>query len=130
MCSSDLINGGIGNDVLNGGSGADTFVFTNFGSSNFDTIQDFLTGTDKIQISAAAINSLIGRSASWGSFIIGNHNVNNDAFDHIMFDNSNPLAKTLWFDQGNSTNQYQIATFSTTFGVTNPNVVSADILIV
>lgn len=43
---ADTLTGGSGDDALNGGSGADVFVFTtNHGG---DTIEDFETGTDRI----------------------------------------------------------------------------------
>jgi len=45
----DILNGGKGNDTLTGGAGRDTFVFANDGST--DTITDFLTGVDKIDLS-------------------------------------------------------------------------------
>ncbi|HYE41747.1 MAG TPA: hypothetical protein VEA15_00005, partial [Caulobacteraceae bacterium] len=57
----DTIDGGVGNDViysnggddiLTGGTGADSFRFTEGGSSS-DTITDFEDGVDKIFIGAA-----------------------------------------------------------------------------
>jgi len=56
---TDSINGGVGADVLTGGAGADTFVIgwdstgvTNVSNSvAMDTIADFTSGTDKLQIS-------------------------------------------------------------------------------
>ena len=38
-----------GNDTITGGDGADIFVFTK-GENGTDTITDFSTGTDKIDI--------------------------------------------------------------------------------
>ena len=46
----DTLIGGLGNDVLYGQSGADTFAFANDGS--LDTIADFQTGADRIDLSA------------------------------------------------------------------------------
>lgn len=50
---ADIITGGAGNDILVGGAGADTFVF---GATELltgvDTIADFVTGTDKLDLSA------------------------------------------------------------------------------
>ena len=62
----DIITGGAGADVLTGGAGADTFVYTVLTDSNaatltglstslsFDTITDFTTTSDKIDISGIA----------------------------------------------------------------------------
>ena len=46
----DIIEGGTTDDTLTGGDGADTFVFNQ--DSGYDTITDFTTGTDKIDLSA------------------------------------------------------------------------------
>jgi serralysin len=48
----DVIKGFGGNDTLIGGAGSDTFVFANDGST--DTITDFATGADKIDLSELA----------------------------------------------------------------------------
>jgi len=45
---NDSLIGGAGSDTLTGGSGADTFVLDS--TTGIDTITDFLSGTDKIQI--------------------------------------------------------------------------------
>jgi large repetitive protein len=50
---SDTITGGSGADILTGGAGADTFVFrdlTNSPVTGFDTIADFVSGTDHFSI--------------------------------------------------------------------------------
>jgi VCBS repeat-containing protein len=58
---SDLIAGGGGADVLTGGTGADVFAFHGFGDSTAaasDTIQDFETGIDKIDLSGLDLTSI------------------------------------------------------------------------
>jgi Ca2+-binding RTX toxin-like protein len=45
---NDILAGGNGNDTLSGGAGADTFVFSQGGGT--DTILDFDTATDRIQL--------------------------------------------------------------------------------
>jgi serralysin len=50
----DFIVGGLGNDDLTGGAGADTFVF---GEMSNDTIRDFQTGLDKIDLSTFQIDA-------------------------------------------------------------------------
>ena len=47
-----MLTGGLGNDVLTGGAGADTFVFANNGS--LDSISDFQTGVDHIDLRGIA----------------------------------------------------------------------------
>lgn len=50
---ADVITGGLGADSLTGGLGVDTFVYTlvtQSNGTNTDTITDFLTGTDKLQV--------------------------------------------------------------------------------
>ncbi len=50
---NDRINGGGGSDLLVGGGGADRFVYS--GAPGNDTIVDFLSGTDRIDLSAYGI---------------------------------------------------------------------------
>jgi Ca2+-binding RTX toxin-like protein len=54
---ADVITGGTGADNLTGGSGADEFevdTWAESGGSNLDTITDFVSGTDTIQITVTA----------------------------------------------------------------------------
>ena len=55
----DIIIGGLGNDTLTGGAGADTFVFSEAGPDNADTITDFVTGEDTIDLGALLDAALI-----------------------------------------------------------------------
>jgi Ca2+-binding RTX toxin-like protein len=57
---NDKINGGGGADILTGGDGSDTFVYTTLSNSRaaaFDTINDFTSGVDTLQI-GHALNGL------------------------------------------------------------------------
>ncbi len=55
--AANVITGGTGADVMTGGAGADTFAFVagatgTPSATNFDTITDYVTGTDKIDFTA------------------------------------------------------------------------------
>ena len=57
----DYLRGGGGADQLSGGDGRDMFVYANIGDSTaaaFDTITDFTSGTDRIDLSALGVQSL------------------------------------------------------------------------
>jgi Ca2+-binding RTX toxin-like protein len=65
--SNDTLIGGLGKDFLTGGAGADIFKFisaneTGITSATRDTISDFTTGIDKIDLSAIDCFSYIGNS--------------------------------------------------------------------
>ena len=47
---NDILNGGTGNDRLIGGNGVDTFVFST--GAGQDKVADFVSGTDKLDLSA------------------------------------------------------------------------------
>ena len=56
----DIVVGGTGNDVLAGGEGADTFLFMTtaaMGATNADTITDFISGEDTLQLGKALLPS-------------------------------------------------------------------------
>jgi Ca2+-binding RTX toxin-like protein len=52
---ADTLDGGRGNDVLKGGSGSDTFVFATNGGQ--DTVLDFKSGTDHIDLTGQSVVS-------------------------------------------------------------------------
>jgi Ca2+-binding RTX toxin-like protein len=69
----DTLYGGAGSNTLNGGLGADLFQYAKGGTAQ-DTIEDFLAGTDKIQLFGATSTSEVAAainnghvSLSWGS---------------------------------------------------------------
>ena len=54
------MNGGLGKDTQTGGPGRDGFVFSAFADSapaEFDVVQDFVHGTDKIDIAGIDANT-------------------------------------------------------------------------
>lgn len=56
---NDTLNGGNGNDILTGGTGADLFVISgNINLIGTDTITDFASGVDRIQIDLAGVTQL------------------------------------------------------------------------
>jgi serralysin len=71
---NDRLIGGAGNDTLTGGSGSDVFVFANDGST--DTMTDFQTGVDKIDLTA-----LTGVTAANVTYNAATHQVQIDT-DH------------------------------------------------
>jgi Ca2+-binding RTX toxin-like protein len=73
---NDTLVGGAGNDVLTGGDGVDRFVYDrSSGSSGIDTIKDFVTGTDKVVLSARVFSKFEGSSAgiaiTAGNLVVG-----------------------------------------------------------
>ncbi len=57
----DTLDGGLGNDYLFGGAGADVFRFASRpGGSGADTIADFGTGADSVQVDANTVDSGLG----------------------------------------------------------------------
>ncbi len=58
---NDTLIGGTGNDTLRGDAGNDIFVFANDGST--DTISDFQTGADKVDLRGVA-----GATSAWVNY--------------------------------------------------------------
>jgi hypothetical protein len=61
----DFLVGGAGNDTFIGGGGADVFAFN--GAAGNDTINDFVSGTDKIDLQSYGIEANNVTSSSSGS---------------------------------------------------------------
>lgn len=58
---NDTLIGGAGKDVLTGAAGSDVFRFdVAFSNTDFDTITDFVSGTDKISLDATLVSALGG----------------------------------------------------------------------
>lgn len=75
----DVLRGYGGNDTLYGGSGRDTFVFDKDGST--DTIGDFTSGTDKIDLTKVG-----GASAAYVSYDAASHQLRIDTDHNGVFD--------------------------------------------
>jgi serralysin len=71
LAANDILDGGTGADTLSGGGGADVFDFNSTQdtlSSARDTIQDFLRGTDRIDLRTIDANTAISGDQAF-SFI-------------------------------------------------------------
>ena len=83
---NDSLTGGLGSDVLIGGAGADRFMFRTAldGLVNVDTITDFATGVDVIELSASIFAAFAGQI---GSSIGTNANLSyNNASGALWYD--------------------------------------------
>ena len=95
----DLLNGGAGNDTLigalgtdtlTGGTGSDAFRFTSVldGHINIDTITDYVSGTDQIQLSASVFSAFanqVGQSVGLGEYINYNQSTGALSYDSDGF---------------------------------------------
>lgn len=87
---ADVLVGGAGRDILYGGSGQDIFDFNNLneslpGSSNRDTIADFVVGSDRIDLSGIDASSRL---------------TGNQAFSYILSRSFSGVAGQLRMDNG------------------------------
>jgi Ca2+-binding RTX toxin-like protein len=68
----NVLTGGAGDDTIDGGIGADTFVFAAAGATNgYDTILDFVHGTDKLVFSGADYGFAPGHTLTASEFTAG-----------------------------------------------------------
>ncbi|NBS96449.1 MAG: tandem-95 repeat protein, partial [Betaproteobacteria bacterium] len=93
---NDTLVGGAGNDLLTGQVGADRFVFdTILGTSNIDTITDFVTGTDKIVLSAKIFSkftgSIAGSAITTDNLVVGAGATAQDKDDYLIYDTTTDL---------------------------------------
>ena len=79
MGGDDVLKGFGGNDTLYGGAGNDLFVFAKDGST--DTIADFQTGADKIDLRTVA-----GATAGYVTYDAAHHQVQIDTNHDGTFD--------------------------------------------
>ena len=94
---NDRLNGGKGDDSFIGGAGKDVFVFS--GNAGNDTILDFVSGTDKIDLSAYGIDFGDVQSSSAGANTVIDVDANSDsAYDfQITLLNAGAPAQTDYF---------------------------------
>ncbi len=105
----DILDGGEGKDRLTGGAGKDTFVFsTALGASNVDTITDFTSVDDMIQLSSSIFEGLAKgalKASAFKDIAMGSV----DASDRILYDST---TGALYFDRDGSGSTYQPVQFA------------------
>ena len=79
---ADRIVGGIGSDTLTGGEDADTFVFDNY--DGVDTITDFESGVDVIELARPAFTEVRFGTLYESAFVVGTEA--QDVSDRIIYD--------------------------------------------
>jgi hypothetical protein len=116
----DTLIGGNGLDSLRGGNGADRFRFL-VPNEGIDTILDFVSGTDKIELSLAGFGSGLSKGMlATSRFVVGTRAL--DANDRLIYN-----AGRLFFDRDGSggASQVQLASLNAA-----PSIVNSDIMIV
>ena len=123
---ANVLNGSWGKDSLKGGLGADTFVFDVLETSlNRDTIGDFVSGTDRIQLSTSQFTALAGYGL--GALDVGELTYGSTATtadQRLLYDSAKGF---LYYDEDGSgaSAAIQIASISG-----HPGVTAADIFLV
>ena len=100
---NDTLMGGWGNDLLTGGNGVDHFRFdhTLSTSSNVDTITDFISGIDKIDLSKSFMSGLgsLGALSSSTFYAAAGLSSGHDSDDRIIY---NTTTGALYYDADGS----------------------------
>ena len=96
---ADNIRGGLGNDSLTGGDGNDIFIFDTKPNSlhNVDTITDFTSGTDSIELSHKIFKGYIAGADLTNDFVSGDGAL--DKTDHFIYDTT---SGSLYYDADGS----------------------------
>jgi len=124
---NDTIDGNTGNDTLTGGAGNDTFVFNSKlnATTNVDTITDFVSGADKIELSKSVFTKLSALGAlNADDFKLATPTL--DASDRIIYDQKTGI---LSYDADGSGAGAAVE-FAIVGISTHPTLVSADFVIV
>ncbi|MBD5804304.1 Bifunctional hemolysin/adenylate cyclase precursor [Azoarcus sp. Aa7] len=100
---NNVINGNAGSNVLTGGAGSDVFRFDDAlnGVSNVDTLSDFMSGADKIQLATSVFGSLSGANLGQSFITIDGVTTTGaaDANDFLIYDSN---SGALYYDQDGS----------------------------
>lgn len=122
---NDRLIGNAGTDTLDGGLGQDTFVLSRTASSR-DTIQNFVSADDILEISRSDFGSSVSLGAlSASAFVTNATGAAGDSNDRFIFNTAN---NTLYFDSDGTgrTSSVAIAVFTGTA----PGLTASDFLIV
>jgi len=94
---NDTLNGGLGNDILTGGIGNDLFSFSSaLSGTNIDTISDFVSGTDRIGLSASIFTKLLNDTdLSDNLVVVASGTKARDTNDYLIY---NTTTKALYYD--------------------------------
>jgi Ca2+-binding RTX toxin-like protein len=123
---ADILVGGLGLDSLTGGAGADIFALSK--NSGIDTIRDFGTGGDKLQISASDFGSgLVAGNLAANRFLSGSSVGAGSATGSVGQFLYNTNSGALYFDANGAGGGLgiQIATLAT-----NPGLSTSDFSVV
>jgi Ca2+-binding RTX toxin-like protein len=121
----NILDGGLGNDTLIGGAGNDHFVFnvTLNTSTNVDTINDFVTNEDKIDLMKIGLMTnlvTIGSTLNSSDFLVSNQHSSNTS-EHLIFDT---LTHGLYYNaDGNGVGAPLL--FAILIGITNADQIHA-----
>ena len=95
---ANVIDGGGGADTLMGLAGDDVFAFsTALGNGNVDTLTDFVSGSDTIQLSASVFGGLVAGSLAADAFHLGASATTSD--QRIIYDKA---SGSLFYDADGS----------------------------
>jgi Ca2+-binding RTX toxin-like protein len=110
---NDWLEGGAGLDTLTGGLGADTFVLDKATGTSFDSITDFVSGTDKLGFKASDYGLAAG-ALDPSRFVQGTQATSASGVGQFVWD---ATAKTLYWDADGAggTAAVKVATFTTMF---------------
>ena len=122
---NDFITGGSGANILTGGEGKDIFNFVK--GNGTTTITDFVSGTDKLYISAAAIKGLTnGAIVNNITFMANDNGLADNNQAHFIYNTSNG---TLSFDADGSASKSRPIAIEILGITSHPSLTFSDILI-
>lgn len=100
--ANDYLDGGAGSNILTGGGGSDTFLFH---ANGFDTINDFLAGTDKIALVGAEFGGNLASGITANDFKLGTSTTHVTG-GGLIYD---PTTSVLWWDHNGTSALTQLA---------------------